>query len=198
MPIIINLLSLYIILERPLLVYNTKFDIRAYFLMAVNSTGTYLDIWCYKNCFLRFSTQEFDLKKLDESVHLTNVAVQKVYQISPKRDKNLPTSNVWSLDQFKAYLKQIDQGDIWDSKIYPGIRKNVVGMILCAIDETDLQKNCFELYGCDFMITDDFEPIFIEINYNANMMRQPYTNIHYEVQEDTMKGTVFKPLTNSY
>lgn len=61
-----------ITIERPMTIHNCKFDIRQWFLVTSIQP---LIIWMYKESYLRFSSQEYNLSNLHESVHLTNHAV---------------------------------------------------------------------------------------------------------------------------
>ncbi|XP_067008078.2 tubulin glycylase 3A-like [Anabrus simplex] len=152
-------------IERPLLIHQTKFDIRQWFL--VTSTHP-LTVWLYRESYLRFCSQPFSLRNLHESVHLCNNAVQCKYK-NAKRDPALPDENMWDNYTFKTYLRAIGQADKWEKCIYPGMRESIIGVLLASQDHMDRRKNAFELFGADFMVTEDFTPWLIEINSSPCM-----------------------------
>ncbi|XP_032510699.2 tubulin glycylase 3A-like [Danaus plexippus] len=148
-------------IEEPLLIYETKFDIRQYYLV----TSTYpLVIWMYTDCYLKFSSQRYNLKNYHESIHLTNNAVQKKYTNCIGRHTELPNQNMWDSDKYKHYLNKIGKEKVWDTVIYPGMKKSIIGIMLGCQDTLSVSKNRFELYGCDFLLDKEYRPWLIEIN----------------------------------
>lgn len=79
---------------------------------------------------------------------------------------------------------------MWDTKIYPGIKQCLVGAMLACQETMDKRQNSFELYGADFMLTDDFTPWLIEINSSPDLA--PTTSVTARLcpqcLEDVIKG----------
>lgn len=175
-------------IERPLLVYKTKFDIRQYFLLTIDEK--FFNVWMYKNSYFKFSSREFGLDDFSESVHLTNHTVQKRFRNGNNRNSKLPPHNMWILKEFLNYLKEIGQGSIWDSKIYPTIIKSLLTIIQASMDGTEFAKNNFHLCGADFMISEDFDPILIEINSSPFIHLSTVSTaiVNRAVVEDLVKG----------
>ncbi|VEN43993.1 unnamed protein product [Callosobruchus maculatus] len=153
-------------IERPLIIYKTKFDIRQWF-MVTNVQP--LTIWMYRDSYLRFSGQNFSLENFHESLHLTNHAVQCRYRNTDARDKLLPEDNMWDCHSFKAYLKSIGHMEKWNEVIYPGMKESIICAMLASQDTMDRRQNTFEIYGADFMLSEDFRPWLIEVNCSPDL-----------------------------
>lgn len=101
---------------------------------------------------------------------------------------------MWDTKQFRSYLTDIGQPDVFNNKIYPGMKQCIIAAVLMNAEYITPRKNCFELYGADFMLTENFQPWLIEINSRPAL--HPSTPVTAkmckEVLEDVIKGMKIK------
>ncbi|CDW72701.1 tubulin-tyrosine ligase family protein [Stylonychia lemnae] len=154
-------------IERPLLIYERKFDIRVWVFM--NYDGC---VYMFKEGYLRTSSSKFSIDPNnpdDQFVHLTNNAIQKYSD----NYGSFEDGNQMSYDQFQEYLDQY-VFDSDSSKIL--VKEEIVfkfkQLIMRSIFATRKQldpnhrKSCFELFGYDFIMDEDFNVWLIEVNTN--------------------------------
>ena len=178
-------------IERPLLIHNTKFDIRQWFLV---TDWNPLTIWMFKDCYLRFCTEHFSLATRQQNVHLCNYSIQKHYKNNSNRHADLPEENMWTSAEFiSKYLVPNKLAHKWDSMIYPAMKDAIICSMLVAQDTIDPRKTSFELFGADFMLGEDLKPWLIEINCSPTMARctAVTTEMCDSVLEDTLKSNYF-------
>jgi tubulin monoglycylase TTLL3/8 len=138
---------------------------------------------------LRFSSQTYNLRKLHESIHLTNNSVQCKYK-NTSLDSALPSYNMWDSNDFVRYLTNIGYPNTFKETVYPGMKQCITAAVLMHQDKMVVRKNCFELYGADFILTEDFQPWLLEINSNPALYGStPVTaRMCPKVLEDVIKG----------
>lgn len=136
-------------IERPMLIHKRKFDIRIYFMTFIRDS--FVHIWLYKDCYIKFATHPFTCDNFNKSIHITNYAVQKFF-MNTNNDVPGAKENMWTLNQLIEHFQKIDQPRLWEAKIFPAIKKNLLAVILPSLEGTELVHNNFELNGADFMV----------------------------------------------
>ena len=152
-------------IERPLLYCGRKFDIRIWVLFSILSKTEKFEAYVFKEGHLKASGEEFDINSLDLFVHLTNYSVQK-------NNKNFSKIEIGNEISFNDFQKELDKNE--ENKI--NFRKDIFPKIIkiIGITASDAKyrinrynmKNCFEIFGYDFMLDEEYNPYLLEINTN--------------------------------
>ncbi|XP_024887002.1 probable tubulin polyglutamylase TTLL9 isoform X2 [Temnothorax curvispinosus] len=153
-------------IDNPYLVAGRKFDLRIYVLV---TSFHPLKVWLAREGFARLCGQLFDLENIDDNrVHLTNTAIQlKASQnaegISSMKGKNGEWNCKWALNKLRDYLTAY-----YKAEVIENLMQRIAGVImgsLLAVQPAMMQdRNCFELYGYDILLSDDLRPWLLEIN----------------------------------
>ncbi|XP_076303239.1 tubulin glycylase 3A isoform X2 [Lasioglossum baleicum] len=163
-------------IERPLLIHDTKFDIRQWYLV----TSTFpLTIWLFKEGLLRFSSKPYTFSTYHEAIHICNTAIQEKYDEERRRRRKRGFSEEvvksirdqgWDCEKLNEYLKQIGlDGEPYYDRIYPKMSEAIVLTMLASQEHMDRRRCSFELYGADFVVMEDLSVWLIEINTNPRM-----------------------------
>lgn len=155
------------------LIDNKKYDLRLYALI----TGLKpLRLYFYKKGLVRKAVSVFNISKVgihNRYMYLTNTGVNmknKEYIYPCNSDD--ANANIWNLDTYRYYLKSknVDFNVIFE-KIKDITIKSVISfqkkLLIHNKDIND--RNVYTLLGIDILITDNFEPILLEVNNRPSM-----------------------------
>jgi hypothetical protein len=123
-----------------------------------------LELYFYEEGYLRTSCMEFTMDNVeDRNIHLTNWAVQKKCESYG----DFEDANQMDFTQFQAYLDEHYAADNVNFKeqLLPQMKELVKNSFLSSEKSLNInnRKYCFELFGYDFMIDQDYRVWLIEV-----------------------------------
>ena len=149
-------------LDNPLLYKKRKFDIRCYVLVDGN-----LNVFFCREGHLKGSSEFYDINTTNKFIHITNHSLQK----KSAKFEQYEYGNEMSYADFKKFMleEQIPLEKfnkmIEDMKILVKISFKSVGKKLLKVTPVF----CFEIFGYDFILDNDFRPWILEINNNPGL-----------------------------
>ena len=149
-------------LDNPLLYKKRKFDIRCYVLVDSN-----LNVFFCREGHLKGSSELYNINNTNKFIHITNHSLQK----KSLKFEQYEYGNEMSYSDFKSFMKEenipLENFDkmIEQMKFLVKISFKSVGSKLLRITPV----LCFEIFGYDFILDNDFRPWILEINNNPGL-----------------------------
>ena len=151
-----------------------------------------LMVWLYGEPYFRFPASDYNADNIaDRFIHLTNNSVAKYAEGTTTVTYPID-GNMWCLDDMRAHLQEEFGWDVWEDKLKEQSKNIVINCLESVQDMFECKKGCFELFGFDLMVDDDFNMWLIEVNSSPAM---DYSTAVTEklvkvVLEDTVKVVV--------
>jgi hypothetical protein len=152
-------------LEKPLLYQGRKFDIRIWVMFITNRQN---EVYVFKEGHLKATSLKYNPDSKDLFVHLTNYSVQKhnIYFSRIEIGNEIP---------FYEFQKELDlkkSGKNFRKDIYPKIVRIIrltAGAAIRGKMNYMNAKNCFEIFGYEFILDENYRPYLLEINTNPGL-----------------------------
>ena len=154
-------------IEAPLLYNNRKFDIRIWVLFTYTTSNYGLEVYVFKQGHLKACSEPFDINSTDLFVHLTNYSVQKYN----KNFSKIEIGNEISFETFQNELDKQGKNINFYNTVFPKITRIIAISANSAKSKINIlnRQNCFEIFGYDFILDNNFEPFLLEINTNPGL-----------------------------
>eukprot|EP00892_Ulva_mutabilis_P008450 jgi/Ulvmu1/5978/UM026_0102.1 len=147
-------------LERPLLAFQRKFDLRQWVLV---SSWEPLTVWFYRDCYLRFCAEDYKPSNFDNIFcHLSNNSIAKKSRKFKSGDAT-GQGNMWTSAQFAEWLQATDAPAAWPA-LQNRMKQIVMHTLVGAQDTIDKRARSFELFGYDFIMDTACNVWLLEIN----------------------------------
>ena len=150
-------------IEKPLLYFGRKFDIRIWVLLTQN-----MSVYMFEEGHLKCCSINYDLSSDNTFCHLTNYSFQK-------HSSNFGKYELGNEVSFSDFQKNIDinydKNINFKNDILPKIKeiiKFTFESVKNKINPME-RKYCFEIFGFDFMLDCNFQPFLIEVNSNPGL-----------------------------
>lgn len=163
-------------ISNPFLLDGFKFDVRMY--VAVTSYEP-LVVYIYEEGLVRFATVRYQVgaKHLKtQCMHLTNYSVNKKnFEFVQNDDPNVEDfGNKWSLGALLRFL-QSEGADV--TGLMVRIEDIIIKSFLCVVSPIasacamfrECKSKCFELYGFDIIVDENFRPWLLEVNLSPSL-----------------------------
>jgi tubulin polyglutamylase TTLL1/tubulin monoglycylase TTLL3/8 len=156
----------YLLLQKyieNILLYNKrKFDIRIWVLLVFLNNK--YNCFYFKEGHLKSSTENYNINDNNIYIHLTNYSIQKY-------NNNFSKYEIGNEISFKEFQNFLGEKINFKNKILPNIINIIKISINSVINKFNLinRNYCFEIFGYDFILDENYVPYLLEINTNPGL-----------------------------
>ena len=182
-------------LDKPLLYYGRKFDIRCYVLV-----DYCFNVFICREGHLKACSQQYDLNNLDIFTHITNYSLQKKCKDFAKYEQGNEIS-------FKKFIELLDstsngKGKKIFNKIFNKMKEEIqLSMTAIGRKLMNVPKVLsFQIFGYDFIIDQKYNPWILEINDNPGLeiSSELISHLIPRMIDDAIRLTVDKVFPTEY
>ena len=125
------------------------------------------NIYVFKEGHLKACSDLFNIDSDNLFIHLTNYSVQK----HNKNFSKVEIGNEISFQAFQQELNRQNNGKNFKKDIFPQIIKIIEISAKAVKNKINImnRKNCFEIFGYDFILDVNCQPFLLEINTNPGL-----------------------------
>ena len=154
-------------IEAPLLYNGRKFDIRIWVLFTYVGKCDKYEVYVFKEGHLKACSDIFNIDSDNLFIHLTNYSVQKYN----KNFSKVEIGNEISFQLFQEELNRQKSEKNFKKDIFPEIIKIISITSKAVKNKINImnRKNCFEIFGYDFILDINYHPFLLEINTNPGL-----------------------------
>ena len=149
-------------LDNPLLYQKRKFDIRCFVLLDSN-----LNVYFCREGHLKGCSEYYNLDNTNKFIHITNYSFQK----NSSNFEKFEIGNEISYSDFKKFMKKEGIPLEKFGKMIEHM-KFLIQLSLKAVSKKLIKISpvlCFEIFGYDFIVDNEFRPWILEINDNPGL-----------------------------
>jgi len=143
--------------EKPFLLGSKKFDVRQWVLIV--TTPASVKVYIHHTCYLRVCVSDYDLSDLnDGSRHFTNLKVS-----------GGKAGCYVSEGDFEMRLERDGRRGKWK-----GFKEKMEECVLASVETTEVERGRwgYELLGYDFLVTEEMEPLLLEVNVSPGLRKE--------------------------